>query len=254
MYILAHITPVNNDISPINGQGSGTFEGDTFIGTVNMGELPEKKKWMISFLIYNSGLHYINVSQHTEFCKSITILCHHLFKNYALATFNVINGSLKVMKTVGEVCFTCYFVEGSQVQGCFVKYKCLRTDFNGNITINKTSKYDSNTTDCVTEIQSSIYNVTFYDLDHNMTYEDNYAVKLTSQSVDGLSSSHMTSTPSVPLSTNAFSSTNHDISSSIDASSSTDVSASIDVSSSPTMLCTYCTNSKLFIIIVTFLY
>ena len=215
-----------------------------------MGELPEKKKWMISFLIYNSGLYYVNlfdISQPTEFCKFINILCHCLFKNYVLATFNVINGSLKVNKTDGEVCFACYFVEGSQVQGCFVKYKCLKTDFNGNTTINKTSVSDSNITKCVPGIHSSIYNVTFYDLDfNNMTYEDNYAIKLTSQSVDGLSSPRMTSTPTVLLSTDPPSSTDHDISSSIDTSSSTDVSSSIDVSSSPTMLCTDCTNSKLF--------
>ena len=195
-----------------------------------MGDLPDKKKWMISFLIYNSGLHYINIfniSQPTEFCKFINILCYQLLKTCVLATFNVINGSLKIKNsTPRQVCFTCYFVEGSQVQGCFVKYKCLRTDYNGNVTIEKRSISDSNITKCLPEIHSSIYNVTFYDLDlNNMTYEDNYAVKLISQSVDNLSSPHMTSTSSVPL---------------------PDVSSSIDVSPSPTMLCTDCDNSKLF--------
>ena len=160
---------------------------------------------------------------------------------------------MKVNKTDGEVCFTCYFVEGSEVEGCFVKYKCLRTDFNGNTTIERTSVSDSNITKCLTGIHSSIYNVTFYDLDlNNMTYEDNYAVKLTSQTVDNLSSPYMTSTSSVPLSNDVPSST--DVSSSIDASLSTDVSSSTNVSSSPTMLCTDCINSKLFFIIVIFVY
>ena len=128
--------------------------------------------------------------------------------------------------TPRQVCFTCYFVEGSQVQGCFVKYKCLRTNFNGNTTLEKTSVSDSNITKCLTGIHSGIYNVTFYDLDLNdMTYEDNYAVKLVSQSVNDLSSPCMIPTSSIP---------------------STDVSSSTDVSPSPTMLCTNCTNSKLF--------
>ena len=71
LYVHTHLTPVNNDTSPVDGQGSGQFEGDTFIGTVNMGDLPDKKKWLISFsLVYNSGL-YINVSQPTEFSKLI---------------------------------------------------------------------------------------------------------------------------------------------------------------------------------------
>ena len=210
-----------------------------------MGDLPDKKKWMMSFLIYNSGLHYINIfniSQPTEFCKFINILCYQLLKTCVLATFNVINGSLKVKNsTPRQVCFTCYFVKGSQVRGCFVKYKCLRTNFNGNITIERASISDSNITKCVRGIHSSIYKVTFYDLNlNNMTYKDNYAVKLTFQTVDNLSSPYMTSTSSV--------------SSSTDASSSTDVSSSTNVSSSPTMLCTDCTNSKLNFLLLLYLF
>ena len=71
LHVRAHIKPVNNDTSPVDGQDSGQFKEDTFIGTVNMGVLPDKKKWLISFsLVYNSGL-YINVSQPTVFSKLI---------------------------------------------------------------------------------------------------------------------------------------------------------------------------------------
>ena len=163
-----------------------------------MGDLPDKKKWLISFsLVYNSGL-YINVSQPTVFSKLIyyTILSY-VYETYLLATFDVQNGSLEVMDTTtGEVCFTCYFVTGSQSQGCFVKYESHKADFNGNTTIAKRSA-DRNATKCVTGIHSSTYNVTFYDVDHNNTiYEDKYAIKLTYQSVTGLSFS--TSTLTVP--------------------------------------------------------
>ena len=110
-------------------------------------------------------------------------------------------------EATGEVCFSCYFFNSSQARGCFVKYKCLKTDFNGNITILRTSIYASNAAKCLTGIHSSIYNVTFYDLDHNNTiYKDDYAVKLTHQSVTGLSSPHMTSMSSVPSSVDTISS------------------------------------------------
>ena len=73
-HIHAHLAPLIDDTSPIDGQGSGQFEGNTFVGTVNMGVLPDKKKWLISFsLVYNSGL-YINVSQPTVFSKLISIV------------------------------------------------------------------------------------------------------------------------------------------------------------------------------------
>ena len=50
---------------------------------------------------------------------------------------------------------------------------------------------DTNTASkCVTGIYTSNYNVTFYDMDYNnVPYTTEYAVKLTNQSVTGLSSS-----------------------------------------------------------------
>ena len=150
-----------------------------------MENLPDKKKWLISFsLVYNSGL-YINVSQPTEFSKLIyyTVLSY-VYKTCLLATFDVQNGSLEVIDSpIGEVCFTCHFVTGSQSQGCFVEYKCLRTDFNGNVTINKTLVDTSTSSKCVTGIHRSVYNVTFYDLDYN----NESAFQLTHQHVNGLS-------------------------------------------------------------------
>ena len=90
--------------------------------------------------------------------------------------------------TTGKVCFTCHFVERSQAIGCYVEYKCLRTDFNGNITIMRTSNV-SIATDCVTGIYTSNYNVTFYDMDYNnKIYLEEYAVKLTDRLETGLSS------------------------------------------------------------------
>ena len=45
---------------------------------------------------------------------------------FLLATFDVQNGSLAVINsTIGEVCFTCYFLEGSQSQGCYIEYNYL---------------------------------------------------------------------------------------------------------------------------------
>ena len=122
-HVLAHLTPISDDTSPVGGQGSGQFEGDTFIGTVNIGVLPGKKKWLISFsLVYNSGL-YINVSQPTVFSKLIYyIVLSYVYETCLLATFDVQNGNLEVIdSTIGEVCFTCYFVIGSQSHGCYTE-------------------------------------------------------------------------------------------------------------------------------------
>ena len=149
-----------------------------------MGNLPDKKKWLISFsLVYNSGL-YINVSQPTEFSKLIYTVLSYVYETCLLATFDVQNGSLEVTdSTVGEVCFTCHFVTGSQVQGCYVEFKCLTTAFNGNVIINRASVGNSSASKCVTGVYRSIYNVTFYDLDYN----EESAYQLTHQHVDGLS-------------------------------------------------------------------
>ena len=120
----------------------------------------------------------------------------------------------------GHVCFTCYFLEGSQSQGCYIEYNSLITDYySGNITIVRTSVDSSTASKCMTGIYTSNYNVTFYDMDYNnIPYTTKYAVKLTNQLVIGLSS--LIPTPTII--------------------------SSITLSSpSPTTLCTDCNNSKL---------
>ena len=104
-----------------------------------------------------------------------------------LATFDIQNGSIK--EESGQVCFTCYFLEGSQSQGCYIEYNSLITDYySGNITIVRTSVDTSTASKCVTGIYTSNYNVTFYDMDYNnVPYTTEYAVKLTNQLVTGLS-------------------------------------------------------------------
>ena len=89
----------------------------------------------------------------------------------------------------GQACFTCYFLEGSQSQGCYIEYNSLITDYySGNITIVRTSINTSTASKCVTGIYTSNYNVTFYDMDENNNiYMKEYAVKLTNQSIIGLS-------------------------------------------------------------------
>ena len=95
-----------------------------------------------------------------------SLFCHLSYNNdFSLATFNVQNGSLAVINsTTGEVCFTCYFLEGSQSQGCYIEYNSLITDYySGNITILRTSVDTSTATASkyVTGIYTSNYNVTF---------------------------------------------------------------------------------------------
>ena len=111
---------------------------------------------------------------------------------FLLATFDVQNGSLTVINsTTGHICFTCYFLDGSQSHGCYIEYNSLITDYySGNITIVRRSVDTSTVSKCVTGIYTSNYNVTFYDMDYNnVPYTTEYAVKLTNQSVTGLSSS-----------------------------------------------------------------
>ena len=200
-----------------------------------MGDLPDKKKWLISFsLVYNSGL-YINVSQPTVFSKLIYyIVLSYVYETCLLGTFDVQNGSLEVIdSTTGEICFTCHFVTESQSQGCYVEYKCHKTDFNGNVTINRTSVDANTASKCVTGIYTSNYNVTFYDMDYNnVPYTTEYAVKLINQLVTGLSSIPTLTTTSSVAVINTLSSRTNVISS----------------SSSPTTLCTDCDNNKLLLI------
>ena len=90
--------------------------------------------------------------------------------------------------SIGKVCFTCHFVNGIQAQGCYIEYKCLKTMFNGNVTIKRTSLDNNIVTKCVTGIYTSSYNVTFYDTNENNTYyRQDYATRLTDQFVSGLS-------------------------------------------------------------------
>ena len=134
-----------------------------------------------------------------------------------------------------EVCFICYFLEGSQSQGCYIKYNSLITDYySGNITIVRTSVDTSTASKCVIGIYTSNYNVTFYDMDYNnVPYTTEYAIKLTNQLVTGLS----------PIPTQTTTSSVVVI---ITLSSITNV---ISSSPSPTTLCTYCDNSKLLLIL-----
>ena len=139
--------------------------------------------------------------------------------------------------TTGEVCFICYFLEGSQSQGCYIEYNSLITNYySGNITIVRTLVNVSTASKCVTGIYTSNYNVTFYDMDYNnVPYTTEYAVKLTNQSVTGLSP------PLTPTLTTISS-----VAVIITLSSITNV---ISSSPSSTTLCTDCDNSKLLLIL-----
>ena len=128
--------------------------------------------------------------------------------------------------TIGKVCFICYFLEGSQSQGCYIEYKCIDADYNVNITIERTTSNANNATDCVEGVYTCKYNVTFYDLDENSeSYLKEYALKLTNQIVSGLPVPVQTSTSYIYITTLTT----------LSSSSS---------SPSPTVLCTNCTNSK----------
>ena len=72
----------------------------------------------------------------------------------------------------------------------------------------RTSIDTSTASKCVTGIYTSNYNVTFYDMDYNnVPYTTEYAVKLTNQSVTGLSppptSTLRVSSPSPTMNTNS---------------------------------------------------
>lgn len=128
--------------------------------------------------------------------------------------------------TIGQVCFSCYFLEGSQSKGCYIEYKCIYTDYNGNITIERKPADARNATNYAKGIYTGIYNVTFYDLDEsNESYLNEYALKLTHQLVSGLPVPAQTSTSYIYLTT------------------LTTLSSSLSPPS-PTETCTNCTNSK----------
>ena len=83
----------------------------------------------------------------------------------------------------GQVCFTCYFLEGSQSQGCYIEYNSFITDcYSGNITIERRPEDASTASKCVS-LSNSKYTVTFNDLGHDTS---EYAVKVTNQLVSGI--------------------------------------------------------------------
>ena len=128
--------------------------------------------------------------------------------------------------TIGQVCFTCYFLVGSQSQGCYIEYKCIDTDYNGNITIERKPVNTNNASNCAKGVFTGNYNVTFYDLDDSSeSYLNEYALKLTNQIVSGLPVPIRTSTSYTYLTT------------------LTTLSSSLSPPS-PIVLCTNCTISK----------
>ena len=198
-----------------------------FIGNINIGKTSRQKWTMKLILNYDCRSLKYNSSAKT-FSKFVSLVIHHIY--FKLATFDVQNGNLT--EESGQVCFTCYFLEGSQSQGCYIEYNSLIADYySGNITIVRTSVDVCTASKCVTGIYTSNYNVTFYDMDYNnVPYTTEYAVKLTNVSVTGISFTSPTPHTSNPIS----------------VSSSTDVTSS---SSSSTTLCTDCDNSKLVLIL-----
>ena len=61
--------------------------------------------------------------------------------------------------------FTCTFVEGSQSLGCSIEYLCTRTEYNGQLNISRS--LDS--MKCIDGIYTSVYNISFYDIQHDGT-------------------------------------------------------------------------------------
>ena len=106
----------------------------------------------------------------------------------------------------------------------------------------RTSIDTSTASKCVTGIYTSNYNVTFYDLDYNnVPYTTEYAVKLTNQSVTGLSP---------PLTSTIITSITLTTTSSVAViNTSSLITNVISSSPSPTTLCTDCNNSKLLLIL-----
>ena len=60
--------------------------------------------------------------------------------------------------TTGLVCFTCTFVEGSQSLGCFIEYLCTRTEYSGQLNINRPLG-SQNVTKCIDGIYVRDYNI-----------------------------------------------------------------------------------------------
>ena len=80
------------------------------------------------------------------------------------STFDVQRGYMDVQDpTTGRVCSTSTFVEGSQSLGCFIEYLCTRTEYNGQLNINRPLG-SQNVTKCINGIYVCDYNISFYDM------------------------------------------------------------------------------------------
>ena len=127
-------------------------------------------------------------------------------------TFDVQRGDVVVQdSTTGRVCFTCIFVEGSQSLGCSIEYLCTRTEYNGQLNINR-SLGSQNVTKCTDGICVCDYNISFYDIEHDGVISNQPAYQLIQHSIDGLSpliisSSPLPSSPSLSLTSMIMSST-----------------------------------------------
>ena len=91
--------------------------------------------------------------------------------------------------TTGRVCFTCIFVEGSQSLGCSIEYLCTRTEYNGQLNINRTL----GSMKCIDGIYTSVYNISFYDIQHDGVINYQSVYQLIQHSIDGLSPPIMSS-------------------------------------------------------------
>ena len=110
-------------------------------------------------------------------------------------TFDVQSGDVVVQdSTTGRVCFTCIFVEGSQSLRCSIEYLCTRTDYNGQLNINRPLG-SQNVTKCIDGIYTSDYNISFYDTEHDGVISNQPAYQLIQHSIDGLSPPIMSSSP-----------------------------------------------------------
>ena len=114
-------------------------------------------------------------------------------------TFDVQRGDVVAQdSTTGRVCFTCIFVEGSQSLGCSIEYLCTRTEYNGQLNINR-SLGSQNVTKCIDGIYTSDYNISIYDIEHDGVISNQSAYQLMQYSIDGLSPPITSSSP-LPLS------------------------------------------------------
>ena len=114
-------------------------------------------------------------------------------------TFDVQRGDVVLQdSTTGRVCFTCTFVEGSQSLGCFIEYLCTRTEYNGQLNINRPLG-SQNVTKCIDGIYVCDYNISFYDIQHDGVVNYQPAYQLIKYSIDEPSPSTMsTSVKSSP--------------------------------------------------------